>query len=303
MLLLTGTAHKIQLITGADGANLSTHASYVDKNGTNYEPNSKNVVGIVTATTTDIVGSPAADVQRNVKGINIFNVSGVATQITIRHTDGTNLADLYSVLLLQGETVEMNDNGDFIHRDNQGGEYEPVMPNDYLYATGITGTIAETIPRMLCNEANLNALSSGLLHLVAIYLRAGQKINNISFFSATTASGTPTNGFFALYDSVGRTLLAQTDNFTTESWAANTIKTKPLTATYTTPTSGLYYVGIMITATTVPTLKGLTAKTNGGLAGSAPILHGNSTNGLTTSLPNPAAAITQGTLAVWAAVS
>lgn len=302
MLLLTSTTDKIQLITGVDGANISVNTSYVDKDIDTYTPGRTNVVGIVTATTTDIVGSPAADVQRNVKGINIFNVSGVATQVTIRHTDGTNLADLYSVLLLQGETVEMDDNGNFIHRDNQGGEYIPNMPNDYLYATGISGTIAETIPRILCNEANLSVLTSGTLSVVAVFLRAGQKINNISFCSATTAANTPTNGFFALYDS-GRSLLAQTDNFLTEAWATNAIKTKPLLASYTVPSTGLYYVGIMITATTVPTLKGQTAKTGGQLSAIPPILHGNSTAGLTTTLPNPAAAIGFSITAPWAALT
>lgn len=303
MLLLTSTSDKIQVVTGSAGASVDAHASYIDKLGSVYTPGRTNVVNIATATTTDIVGAPAASTQRNVKSIHITNTSGsVSTQVTVVHTDGVNVSDLIGVTLLPGENLIFGEDGSWTHHDVQGAEYDPSMPIDYLYALGIAGTIAETMPRMLCSEANLAALTSGTLLLTAVFLRARQKVTNISFFSATTASGTPTNGFFALYD-VNRNLLAQTANFTTEAWAANAIKTKALTAVYTAPSTGVYYVGIMITATTVPTLKGLAAKTAAQLAGTAPILHGTSTAALTTSLPNPAAALTAGVNAVWAALT
>jgi hypothetical protein len=56
-------------------------------------------------------------------------------------------------------------------------------------------------------------------------------------------------------------------------------------------------------ATTIITSKGNTAKTGGQLVAQVPILHGISTTGLTTTLPNPAAAITGGLVTAWAAVS
>ena len=303
MILLTSTSDKIQLVTGAAGASVDVHCSYVDNASGTITPGRANVVGIATATTTDIVGSPGASTQRNVKGIYITNTSGTtSTQVTVVHTDGTNVSDLMGVLLLPGENCILNEEGEWKHHTANGAEYAPDYPNDYLYAFGISGTIAETIPRILCNEANLGALTSGTLFLSAVFLKVGQKVNNISFHSATTASGTPTNGFFALYD-INRNLVAQTANFTSEAWAANSIKTKALTATYTVPSTGLYYVGIMITATTVPTLKGLTTKTGGQLAGVAPVLHGLSNSGLTTSLPNPANAISSGVNLPWAALT
>ena len=304
MLLLTSTSDKVQVITGTAGASIDVHASYVDNNSGTITPGRTNVVGISTATTTDIVGSPGSGVQRNVKGIYITNTSAsVSTQVTVVHTDGTNVADLMGVTLLPGENLGYREDGSWVHRDAQGGEYAGRPATDvFMAGTGISGTLAETMPRMLCSEANLAALTSGTLLLTAIYLKAGMRCNNISFHSATTAAGTPTNQFFALYD-INRALLAQTANATTTAWAANSIATRALTATYVVPSDGLYYVGIMVTATTVPTLKGLTAKTASQLAGQTPILHGNSTTALTTTLPNPAAAITAGVNAVWAAVT
>ena len=44
-------------------------------------------------------------------------------------------------------------------------------------------------------------------------------------------------------------------------------------------------------------------RAGGQLAGGAPILNGTSSTGLTTTLPNPAAAITAGTASIYAAVS
>ena len=161
---------------------------------------------------------------------------------------------------------------------------------------------AETLKRTRVEEVNVAALASGTLFMQAIWLTAGQVLNWISFHSATTAAGTPTNQLFGIFDS-SRNLVATSANDTTTAWAANTLKTLKLTATYTVPTTGLYYLGILVTATTVPTLKGPTALTASQLHGAAPILNGSSSTGLTTALPNPAAAITVTTTQVWGAVS
>ena len=302
MLLLTSTSDLVRVVTTA-AADIEVHASWVDNNAGTITPGRQNTA-IATATTTTVVPSPAGGVQRNVKALQITNNdASLSCFVEVLHTDGTTPSELMGVTLLPGENLGLREAGSWGPRDNNGAEYTGAQTPDVLGSQyGLPGSVSETIPRHLCNEANLSALTSGTLLLTAVYLRAGQKVNNISFHSATTAAGTPANGFFALYDN-NRALLAQTANFTTEAWAANSIKTKALTAQYTATYSGLYYVGIMLTATTVPTLKGNTAKTGGQLAGQAPILHGNSTTGLTTSLPNPAAAITVGTNHVWAGLT
>ena len=167
---------------------------------------------------------------------------------------------------------------------------------------GITGSKGETMDRNTCPEVNTTAAASGTLNMAAVWLTAGTLVSNISFFSATTAAGTPTNYFFGLFDA-SRNLLATSANQTTAAWAANTIKTLAMTTPYTVPTTGLYYLGYFMTATTVPTLKGGTAKTGAQLNGTAPILYGTSSTGLTTALPNPAAALTATTASLWACVT
>lgn len=208
-------------------------------------------------------------------------------------------------------TYEIQPGGQAVYEDGSGWSFYTVngiLLNGAvcldLYDTAyfVTGCKAETFPRKLITETNVSLLSTGRLSLEAIAIRRGELLTSISFWSATTAAGTPTNQIFGLYDN-NLNLLIATNNDTTTAWASNTRKTLSLTSTFTTTYSGLYYLGIMVTATTVPTIKGYTAPTGGQIRAAAPILGGTSTTGLTTSLPNPAAAITGTTTSAWGCVN
>lgn len=177
-------------------------------------------------------------------------------------------------------------------------------PNSTITTEGIlsiNGAFAETMPREICGEANTTVAASGTLFMQAVYLNAGATVSTITIHSATTASATVTGNCVGLYSSA-LSLLATSANNTT-NLAAQTMRAYSMTTPYQVTASGLYYVGYFCTATTVSTLKGGVAKTSGALAGQAPILHGTSSTGLTTSLPSTAAAITFGTATIWAAIS
>jgi hypothetical protein len=300
MLLLTSTSDIIRVVTGS-AADVDVHASYVDITGTTVTPGRTNTPPIVTAATTTVVASPAAATQRNVKALYVHNASAtVATTVIIQHFDGTTSVDLVNCTLLPDEHLNLNENGSWVHRTATLAEYTFQAPAaDNL---GISGTLAESMPREICPEVNTTAAATGVLNMQLIYLTAGQLISNITLASATTAAGTPTNYFFALYDG-NRNLLAQSANQTTTAWPANTVKTLAMTSPYRVQVSGAYYIGYFMTATTVATLKGGTARTGGQLANTAPIIYGTSSTGLTTALPNPAAAITGSTSSLYASVS
>lgn len=304
MLLLTSTSDIIRVVTGS-AADVDVHASYVDNNSGTITPGRTNTTPITTATTTTVVAAPGSGVQRNVKFLNITNAHATAsTTVTVQHFDGTNSEDLIGVTLLPGENLVLSSTGDWMHHDSQGADYAYNVPASGNL--GATNVIAETIPRQLCPEINTTMAAAGTLNMQAIYLTAGQLVSNITLCSATTAAGTPTNYFFALYSGSqsAPALLAQSANQTTSAWAANTIKTLAMTTPYRVPTSGVYYVGYFMTATTVATMKGFTARTGGQLNAAAPATYATSSTGLTTSLPNPAAALTTGgTVSFYAAVS
>ena len=301
-MILGNTSAQITVVTStSEGIGISVN--YADITTTTFTPSSDNVVS-VSATTTIVVASPAASTQRQVKNLSFYNYGSAANNLIIYHNDGIGATVIvYRRTLQAGERIEYDGNN-WVPFDANGVPVvigygiTPVLNRRYL----ISGALAETFDRNLCDEVNTAVLSSGRLSGQAIWLEAGMTISSISFFSATTAAGTPTNQLFGLFDS-SRNLLMSSVNDTTTAWAANSIKTLALTSTFTTIYSGLYYLGVMVTATTVPTLKGNTAKTGGQLQAAAPSMGGTSTTGLTTALPATAAAFGTVTTSFWGCVS
>lgn len=239
-----------------------------------------------------------------VKSILIVN-NDTAVRTFSLYVNGTAAANKVT------PTLEVPAGGQAVYEDGMGWSVYtvngillsgavPLKQFDSAYF--LTGCKAETFQRRLVPEINTALLSTGRLSLEAIAIMQGELLTSISFWSATTAAGTPTNQLFGLYDN-NLNLLRSSNNDTTTAWAANTRKTLNLTSTFTTTYSGLYYLGIMVTATTVPTIKGYTARTNGALNAAAPSMGGTSNTGLTTALPNPANAPGTVTTSAWGCVN
>jgi hypothetical protein len=113
MILLTSTADKIQVITG-QAVTVSVHASYVDYNGSAITPGRLNTA-ISTATTTDVVASPGASVQRNVKTLSVRNKhASSAVTVTIQHTDGSTVIELDKRLLGPGASILYDEGQGFV---------------------------------------------------------------------------------------------------------------------------------------------------------------------------------------------
>lgn len=149
-------------------------------------------------------------------------------------------------------------------------QYSQISPLDVW---GPTGCKAETHDRSYLTETNTTLTTTGQIYCQAIFLIAGTVVTNITICSATTAASVPTHYCFALYNTA-LSLLGSTADQTSTAWAANTLKTLALTAPYTVPTTGIYYIAFMMVATTVPTIKGNTARTDGTLSFTAPAISG-----------------------------
>ena len=108
MILLTSTNDKLRLVTSAAG-DVEVQASYVDLSGSTVTPGRTNS-NIMTATTTDIIPSPAASTQRNAKLVSIFNNSATASNtVTVIHTDGTTAVNVVTLNLSPQAGVEYTD--------------------------------------------------------------------------------------------------------------------------------------------------------------------------------------------------
>jgi hypothetical protein len=135
------------------------------------------------------------------------------------------------------------------------GGYAPKNPANLL-AGSPSGLLRANIDRLQA-ASDLAALTTQVMTAVAIPLQAGDTVTSLTFLSGSTAAGTPTNWWFALYDdSATPALLGQSADQTTGAWAANTAKTLALASPVTIPRTGVYYAAVMVKATTVPTLAG-----------------------------------------------
>jgi len=135
---------------------------------------------------------------------------------------------------------------------------DPASPDTFFRRNGDRYGLYDSI-----SDANHPALATGVMTATPVFLYAGDLITNISFVTGFTAGATITDSWAALYNigatSATQLLIGQSVTTGAGALAANTVITKVLAAPYTVPVSGVYHVGISVTATTVPTLIGFAA--------------------------------------------
>jgi hypothetical protein len=165
------------------------------------------------------------------------------------------------------------------------------------------GALVESFPYTMATSAALPIGASGVLRLWALLetLEAGQAYSSITFIAGSTGAGTPLNQWACLCDQSRNVLVKSAD--TTNAWAANAPKTFTFSAPYTPAVDTAVYYGLMVRATTQPTVCAINGNVSG--ASRSPVLVGDSTTGLTNpaSLGATAAALTATTGVQWAYLS
>jgi len=156
-----------------------------------------------------------------------------------------------------------------------------------------SGATGEAFPRMLTSATQ--ALSSGLLMVTAIPLPSGLLIGSIAFCIDATAATGLSHGWYVLLDS-SRVVRAVTADQTSGTWGStNTLVSLSVSGSaYTTTYSGLYYAGIMVVASGMPSVSRAAAE-SAGISAAAPALYGTSSSGQTTA---PATGTTMGSISV-----
>lgn len=167
-----------------------------------------------------------------------------------------------------------------------------------------TSSIGESIDRGIGMVNSVTAMTSGQLLVVAIDLPAHRTINSIAFMSGSAAAVNPTHQWFVIADSA-LNVLGKTADDTSAAWAANTQKPLALATPFVTTYTGLYYVGVLVTATTtMPNFYGV-LHSNQNANAVPPIRAASSTTGLTdpASLGPTLAALTATGRVPWVVVS
>lgn len=159
MLNLALTTDKISVITSST-ADIEAHASFIDyvQSPESATPGKQNVK-ITTATTTDVVASPAASTFRNVKFLSLRNKhASAANDVTVQFNANSTLYELIKCTLLAGEELVCRE-GVWFHFDNSAG----------VYATGLNigGLVAVTAfadaDELVTNESGVTKKVSGTL--------------------------------------------------------------------------------------------------------------------------------------------
>lgn len=195
--------------------------------------------------------------------------------------EGTNANTNFTAINFVGAGVVATDAGSGVATVTIAGA--AAIASGPLYGqNGTTGCVAATYDRAYVqSNATLSTPASGTLRLYAIQLPAGLSISNISFWSGTTGATVPTHQWFGLFDNT-RTPVAKTADDAGTAWAATAKKTLAVTGgPFVTTYAGLYYVGILITATTLPNIVAVSGNANVP-RGDAPAMGGDSSPSLTT---------------------
>lgn len=120
MLLLSGTSDLVRVITDAT-CTVEVQASWVDRTTADVITPDRLNTPISTATTTTVVGSPAASTQRNVKQLSIKNDhASTSVNVDVIHTDGTNPITIFETNLLAGEMAVLDATGKWTVYDSSG---------------------------------------------------------------------------------------------------------------------------------------------------------------------------------------
>lgn len=127
----------------------------------------------------------------------------------------------------------------------------------------LTTSLANSIPVSDAVTATTAIGATGVVYMVPILLPANLTFGHFVFVSGTTAASTPTHWWLALANS-SRVMLAVTADQTTTAVAASSVFSVAVatiasgaSTTFTTTYSGLHYVAVMFTATTIPTVPGV----------------------------------------------
>jgi len=279
----TGKVPSSQLPTSSGGVtSVDGNTGAVTLSGT-YQALDSDLTAVAGLTTNGLIvrtgtGTAATRTITGGTGLTVTNGDGVSGAPTMALAQ--NLQDIAGITRAQGDILTGGGSAytslakgtrgtilaagasslNYVRHSPDGGSYAPIATAD---TSTVTQSIASTIPQW-ATLANQGAPTSGRITLVPIQLDEGVTITSIAFTSGTAAGASLTNQWFVLCDT-NRTALAYTVNDTTTAWAASTRKVLALTSTYTTTYRGLYWLGILVTATTVPSFRGLGA-TSGGIA-------------------------------------
>lgn len=151
-MFLASTSDKIRLVTDT-AVTIDVQATWADYASGSVTPGRTNTA-ISTATTTDIIASPASSTYRACKRLTIRNKDSTSCDVTVIHTDGTTAAELYCTTLGPNSTLQYTEDSGFFTNQNTSNPqpwygnlyaaYGRCDPQQMLRMATMSGSIAAT---------------------------------------------------------------------------------------------------------------------------------------------------------------
>lgn len=235
MLLLASTSDKLRVTTSA-ATTVDVHASWVDLVAPSTVTPGRTNTAISTATTTDVVASPASSTYRTCKSLHIRNRhASTSNDITVIHTDGTTPVELIKVTLAAGDVLAYDEGSGWSVRDNQGNvKYKPTA------GTAIGAINVVILPSDVTNN-NASANTIADVTALSFAVVAGQTYW-FHFSIPYTAAATSTGSRWSINGPATPTNLAYTSRYpltaTTETFGYQTAYDTPASANATSLTTG-----------------------------------------------------------------
>lgn len=183
MIILASTSDLLRVIT-SNTADVEVHSSWVDNASGTITVGRTNPASITTATTTTLVSSPGASTQRNVRHCSLRNNDpSNNADVIVDHTDGTNAETLVRASLLPGESLVLDERGEWHHYDMFGGEYSTrtdIMNGDRI--------------RMVSGSDLTSLVTGGAQHFhpghPKVWCKAGVAGNALASYNMTSVTDT-----------------------------------------------------------------------------------------------------------------
>ena len=192
MLLLASTSDLLRVITSSTSA-LDVQANWADLASGSVTPGRTNTA-ITTATTTTIVGSPAASTARTVKQMSLRNKGGSTNVITITHTDGTTTVEVIEVTLAADCALMYHEDGGWWVTDSQGRAIVVNMTN-----VGTPISDSDTIVRLTSDVTNNNGTANTIADVTGLsFSVTSGKLYWFEFNIVYTAAATSTGSRWSI---------------------------------------------------------------------------------------------------------
>lgn len=204
MLLLASVSDLLRIVSSGTSA-LDIQASCMDLNPTtNVVAGHRQNTAVTTATTTTVVGSPAASNIRTVKTLSVRN-KGAGTQVvTVLHSDGTVIVEVIEATLGPDCSLQYHEAAGWWVTDSQGRAVNVNMTN-----AGVPVAGTDNIVRLTADVTNNNATANTIADVTGLsFPMLANKTYEFDFQIMYTAAATTTGSRWALaWGGVGTTYI------------------------------------------------------------------------------------------------